>query len=834
MSFKATSIIYKTLLLFCLPFMVQAQNVPSPAQFLGYTIGTKFTRHHQIVSYFNTVAQVKNDMVKIMPYGKTNEGRDLLVAAIGLPENLAKLEQIRKHNNGLVDGSVSDLNQPAIVWLSYNVHGNEPASSEAAMLTLFALVDPTNLKTKNWLSNTIVMIDPCINPDGRDRYVNWYNNAVGNNYNVDPFAREHMEPWPAGRSNHYNFDLNRDWAWQTQVETQQRIPLYQQWYPQVHVDFHEQGYNEPYYFAPAAEPLHDVLTTWQKDFQTQIGKNNAKYFDQNSWLFFTKERFDLLYPSYGDTYPMYNGAIGMTFEQGGISAGLGVIEESNDTLTLVARAQHHFTTSLSTIEVSALNRENLLKEFKKYFDNSRAGNTGVYKTYIVTSSSAHTINELASLLKKNNIEYGRLSNPAASFKAYDYFTSKESNFVNEGYTLAVNSNQARGVLARVLLEPVTQVNDSNTYDITAWSLPYAYGVHGFASKEKIAITNGFELPSTNTLVSEFAYLIPYNSFTSAKVLAQLLKKNIKVRYAEKPFTSNGKQFGIGTLLVLKTSNHEGWAMETKAICDAFKVEATAAISGFSDKGADFGSPDNKIINHAPKVAMFTGEFVSSLAAGEVWSFFDQQLNYPITQLSYTQLARIDLNKYDVLIIPEGQYKEVNTKPMADKLQAFVRKGGVLIALESAIQQLAANPEWGLKLKEAPKNEKVDISAVNKYGDRVTNMLQSSIPGAIYKVAMDETHPIGFGTSGYYFELKQDANVYEPSNDFWNVGVLKKDSYVTGFAGVKAKAAIQEGVVIGARDMGMGKFVYIADDPIFRNFWESGKLILANAVFLNGK
>ena len=744
---------------------------------------------------------------------------------------MAKLEEIRKHNNGLVDGSVTDLNQPTLVWLSYNVHGNEPASSEAALLTLFALVDPANTKTKEWLKNTIVMIDPCINPDGRDRYVNWYNNAVGTNYNADPLAREHMEPWPAGRSNHYNFDLNRDWAWQTQIETKQRIPLYQQWYPQVHVDFHEQSYNQPYYFAPAAEPLHDALTSWQKDFQVQIGKNHAKYFDQNNWLFFTKERFDLLYPSYGDTYPMYNGAIGMTYEQGGIGAGLGIINEDEDTLTLVARAKHHFTTSLSTIEISAANKENLLKEFKKYYDNSRAGNASTYKTFVMTSKNANTLNALADLLKKNNIKYGTYN---GSFKGFDYNTKKEGNFVNEGYTLAVNVAQAHGVLARVLLEPITQVNDSNTYDITAWSLPYVYGVHGFASKEALSVQEGFEVKAAASAPAKYGYLIPYNSFASSKVLAALLHKNIKVRYAEKAFTTGGKQYEPGTLIVLKTSNQDNWAAATKQICDAANTEAIPVETGYSDKGSDFGSPDIKIINHAPKVALLTGDNVSALAAGEVWSFFEQQLNYPITQLNYSFFNRIDISKYDVIIAPEGSYKDLASKSVSDKLQAFVRKGGVFIAFESAVQQLAANTDWGVKVKELPKGDKLDVNNVAKYGNAVTDYLRSSIPGAIYKVYMDNTHPIGFGTTGIYYDLKQDVVTYEPTKDYWNVGVIKNDSHVAGFAGVKAKEALQEGVVIGVKEMGAGKLVFMADDPIFRNFWEGGKLILSNAIFFNGK
>ena len=820
------------ILLFILPISLFAQ-VMSPEQFLGYKVGTKFTRHHQIVSYFNTIAS-QSDKVKIIPYGTTNEGRPLFVAAIGSSENIKNLEQIRQHNLGLVKGTVQDLNQPGIVWLSYNVHGNEPASSEAAMLTLFALVDPANNQTKEWLKNTVVMIDPCINPDGRDRYVNWYNNAVGTQYNADPASREHMEPWPAGRTNHYNFDLNRDWAWQTQVETQQRIPLYQSWYPQVHVDFHEQGYNEPYYFAPAAEPLHDVLTPWQKSFQDQIGKNHAKYFDQNNWLFFTKERFDLLYPSYGDTYPMYNGAIGMTYEQGGISAGLGVIDNSYDTVTLVSRATHHFTTSLSTIEVSAANRDQLVGNFKKYFDNSRQGTVSEYKTFIMTAKNASQLEALASLLKKNNIEYGTLSNPQAKFRAFDYYTKKEADFSNEGYSLAVNVTQPHSVLARVLLEPVTQVNDSNTYDITAWALPYAYGVHGYASKQAFAIEPGFNVKAPAAAASAYGYIIPYHSFASGKVLAQLLKNNIKVRYAEKPFTMNGRNFDMGTLLVLKTSNQDNWSEVTKSVCSDLNIEAIAVNTGYAEKGSDFGSPDIPVINHAPRVALFTGEYIAALSAGEVWSFFEQQLNYPITQLTYTQLSRIDLDKYDVIIAPDGQYRDLNSKFITDKLQAFVRKGGVLIALENAASTLAANADWGIRVKESVKDDKASVQQLLKYADREKESLKSSIPGAIYKTYADESHPLGFGTNGIYFNLKQDKVLFEPSNSAWNVGSFKKDSYITGFAGVKAKAALEEGVVIGVKQVGAGKVVYMADDPIFRNFWEGGKLILTNAVFLNGK
>ncbi len=339
-------------------FSANAQALQTPEQFLGYKVGTHFTPHYKIVNYVRAVAQAKPDMVRIEKYGETNEGRELLLIYITTPENLKNLESIRQTNlafSGLSNNKTagSTTASPAIVWLSYNVHGNEASSSEASMLTLYSLVDPANTSTKEWLRNTVVIIDPCMNPDGRDRYVNWINSVMGKNYNPDPQSREHNEPWPGGRTNHYNFDLNRDWAWQTQKETRLRMAKYNEWLPQVHVDFHEQGYNQPYYFAPAAEPFHEVITPWQREFQNTIGRNNARYFDQNGWLFFTKERFDLLYPSYGDTYPLYNGAIGMTFEQGGIRAGLGVTTGAGDVLTLVDRVNHHYTTGLSTIEMAS-------------------------------------------------------------------------------------------------------------------------------------------------------------------------------------------------------------------------------------------------------------------------------------------------------------------------------------------------------------------------------------------------------------------------------------------------------------------------------------------------
>ncbi|RYZ60640.1 MAG: zinc carboxypeptidase, partial [Chitinophagaceae bacterium] len=268
-------------LLICLSSFAGFAQLKSPEQFLGYKLGERFTPHYKIVQYFQHAAAAMPQMMKLETYGETNEGRPLLLATISTPENMGKLEAIRSNNlklTGMQAGGGS-VNTPAIVWLSYNVHGNEASSSEVSMKTLYELLSGANVAAKQWLSNLVVLIDPCLNPDGRDRYVNWFNQVVGKNYNSAVSAREHNEPWPGGRTNHYNFDLNRDWAWQTQVESKARLIKYNEWMPQVHVDFHEQGYTSPYYFAPAAEPLHEVITPWQRDFQNTIGRNHARYFD---------------------------------------------------------------------------------------------------------------------------------------------------------------------------------------------------------------------------------------------------------------------------------------------------------------------------------------------------------------------------------------------------------------------------------------------------------------------------------------------------------------------------------------------------------------------------
>ena len=811
----------------------------SPEAFLGYKIGTRFTRHHQIVEYFKAIAAANAEQVKIEKYGETNEGRELMLAFVSSKENMEHLDQIKMNNRtfaGLTKGKVAPLlpNPPAIVWLSYNVHGNEPASSEAAMLTLYELINPTNKETIEWLQHTVVIIDPCLNPDGRDRYVNWFNTTVGKNGNVDAQSREHFEPYPQGRTNHYNFDLNRDWAWQTQEESKLRVKKYLEWMPQVHVDFHEQGYNEPYFYAPAAEPFHETITPSQRNFQTLIGKNHSKYFDANGWLYFTKQIFDLFYPSYGDTYPSYNGSVGMTYEQGGIRAGLAVKTYSGDTLTLIDRALHHFTTSMSTIETASKNAKQLVDAFKYYFNENSLGRNYAYKTYILTSDDDNKIDAVKRLLDANGIVYGQTN---AKGIGYNYATGKDEVIAVKKYSLAVSAVQARGSMATVLLEPKSKLSDSATYDITAWSLPYVFGVDGYALKEQREIEEIKQTQTITAVSADYGVLIPYTSLNSSKLLAYLLKNNVKVRYATKPFTINGSNYLQGTLIVLKTGNaHIGWNKIVNDAAAKFHVQPIVVASGFVDKGSDFGSADVRLIM-TPRVALFSGEQTSPTDAGESWCFFDNELEYPVSLINAADMGRLDLKKYDVIIMPEGNYKSLGDKLNMEKLKDFVKSGGRLIAIQGAVNLLAENGDFGIKNKADKEEEKGTDSnyvSLKKYGNREREDLSNNIPGAIYKVDLDNTHPLAYGYNNTYYTLKQDASIYEFMKDGWNVGVLKKDNYVAGFSGFKVKNKLKDGTLFGVYEMGNGSVVYLADNPLFRLFWENGKMLFSNAVFMVGQ
>ncbi len=825
------------------------QMLQSPEQFLPHPYGRQFSPHHLLVAYYEYVA-ANSPRARLSQYGQTVEHRPLVYMIISSPENLANLDAIRLrhlHTAGLVkgDGRTSDK---AILWLSFGVHGNEAAASESALATLYELTRPDRPDVQKWLKNTIVIIDPCLNPDGYSRYTHWHNGVCNTTPDPAAYAREHVEPWPGGRVNHYLFDLNRDWAWQTQKETQQRLEVYHQWMPHIHVDLHEMFHNSPYYFAPAAQPYHNYITKWQAQFQMEIGKNHAKYFDQAGWLYFTREVFDLLYPSYGDTYPTFKGAIGMTYEQGGHSrAGRAIEKATGDTLRLADRILHHVTASLSTLEVCSKNAERLIRNFTNYYQTANEQPPGKYRSYIIKGNNpSGKLKALTALLGKNKIRYGRAKTANEPIKVFDFQERSQRSVKLEADDLVVPVRQAFAVLVQVLFEPETLLTDSLTYDITAWSIPYAFGLNAYACQQDLPVKGDWRPAKKSNPVTSpegaYAYLFSWNSANSIRLLALLHQANVKVRSASKAFQLDGANYAPGSLIVTRADNIQlakRFDETVRRIAQKVEEEAIKVESGWSDEGPDLGSGKMKYLE-PPRVLLATGAHSSANSFGQVWHYFEQDISYPVTVVEAKRLANVPLDDFEVIILPSGNYSSAIKATTQDRLRDWMKEGGKLIAMGSALSLFEGKAGFGLK--RSNKEDKLTRSdgganalarRLHLYGEQERQALSKSMPGAIFKLRMDSSHPLAFGLSTYYYSLKTSRRAYSFLENGWNVGTVGEEPEVVGFAGAQALETMKNTTVFSVEQIGKGRIVYMVDNPLFRGFWENGKLVFGNAVFLVG-
>ncbi len=826
-------------------FAVQTATaqLQSPDEFLGYELGERWTQHHSVLNYLQHVVE-ESEFVTLHHYGETYQNRKLVYLIVTSPENHEHIDEIRLNNlklTGLEQGEPTERKK-GIVWLSYNIHGNETSSSEAAMRTLHELVRPDRTEPNEWLKNTVVIMDPMLNPDGRERYVNWFNNMLGAEVNPAPESREHEEPWPGGRSNHYLFDLNRDWAWQVQKESQQRYEIYRQWFPHIHVDYHEQSYTAPYYFAPAAEPFHKSITDWQREFQTTIGENHMRYFDDEHWLYFTRERFDLFYPAYGDTWPTYHGAIGMTYEMPGHSrAGLAIEKAEGDTLTLKNRILQHHTTGISTVEVASENSERMIEEFEAFFARSQNNSDSHYKTFVVKAdNNSDHIHSLLSYLDTKQVRYGTAGSSQTT-EGYDYSTGERSSVIVEEGDILISAYQPQGNIVRVFFEPDPELADSLTYDITTWEGHYRFGLDGYALESRIDpvmdISAGdFRQGQFTGTETPYAYILRWQSMDDARFLAHITKKGVKTRFSRVPFEIEEESYGKGSLVIPRENNrHLGGRFDELVLKAAEKYQRKlhGTSSGFVTTGSDFGSANLRFIDK-PKVAVLIGEGTSSLNAGEIWHFFDHQLKYPATMLHTTSLMRVDLNDYDVLVLPSGSYTNIFTDEAIEKISAWTRDGGTLISFGEASQQLAGRNGFQIQRKLEPAEEPGIEEKLQPYGERTRRAVSSRTSGSIFRLTMDNTHPLAFGYGETYFSLKNNANAFQFLDSGWNVGTVREDGHISGFAGYKAKELLENTLSFGVQQHGSGQVVYFTDNPLFRGFWENGKLLVANAVFFVGK
>ncbi|WP_103029653.1 M14 family metallopeptidase [Salinibacter altiplanensis] len=832
------------LALLVLPLTAPAQPseaLQSPTTFLGYELGEQFTPHHRVVDYMRHVA-AHSPRVAHRQYGTSVEGRPLLLATVTAPNNHDRIETLRRDNRkraGLVEGAPTAA-PTAVVWLSYGVHGNESVSTEAALRTLYALGNPQNSRTGAWLDDTVVLLDPLLNPDGRARYVQWYKRMTGDSPNARPAAREHHEPWPGGRTNHYYFDLNRDWAWGVQPETRQRLDAYHRWMPHVHVDFHEMGVDEPYYFAPGAEPFHETLTEWQRDFQFTIGRNNADYFDENGWLYFTEEVFDLFYPGYGDTWPLFNGAVGMTYEQGGSGrAGRAIVTAEDDTLTLQDRLRRHHTTGLSTVEATAEHHERVVRQFEDYYASAQKTPPGEYRTYVVRrDAQGHRLSALADHLDRQRIRYGYATEPR-TVRGRSYRSGEMEQTRLQKGDLLVNAAQPKARLAKVLLEPKTTIVDSLTYDITAWSLPYAYGLEALALPESVLPDTGAAPASPASMTGDadapYAYVTPWTSRADARFAAALLKEGLRLRFATESFTVDDRSFEPGALVLTRAGNTnrtDRFDTTVRRLAEAHGQSLHGASTGLTSQGPDFGS-DNVGFLEAPHVAALSGPPTGPSRAGEVWHFFDRQLDYPVTLLPADDFEASMLDDVDVLVLPGGRYGEWLTDARAEALTDWVRQGGRLIAMGAANDALTGQAPYVLTRKPADATDSAADDALTPYDAQTRQRLSGATPGSVHRVQLDDSHPLGFGVEPPYFTLKRNDDAFAYLDEGQTVGALQTPAPVSGFMGHEAQRTVDDTFLFGTQPLGNGQVTYFVDNPLFRGFWYNGQVLFANAVFFVG-
>lgn len=822
-----------TLALLLFTTAAQAQ----PEQFLGYPIGHRFTPHHQILAYFDALAK-GSPLVTVQKIGETYEGRPLVLAVIASAKNRAALEMIRRNASALANAEVDAARAaelvksvPAVVWLAFGVHGNESSSAEASMLVAHALVREPAL-----LENVVVIIDPLSNPDGRERYISGFHRQRGEKANANPDAFEHFEPWPGGRTNHYLIDMNRDWAWASQRETQARIAAYSEWNPQVYVDFHEMSAQSSYFFPPDAKPINANLPAEVEKWLEVFGRANAEEFSRRGWAFFVGERFDLFYPGYGDSWPALHGAIGMTYEMAGSGRAGSVIErEDGAILTLADRAQRHFTTGMTTVRTAAANAPALLRYT---YDAARAQIEAGKNTFLLVPGSPN-FDALIGKLEQQNIRMEMLTAPVTLRASRVDREAVETHAFNAG-TVVVNTRQPLGGLANTLLERSAALGKGfvdeqrekavadepdDFYDLTTWSLPLAMNVEAYVTTAPVTGTTPYRKPAPATFrAAAYGYLVDGLDPALYRLAGRLLSEKIRFSVSDDVVFAGIVTHARGSLVILEGNN----APTLEATLAKLVTDTGATLipldSGWTG-GTAFGSERMRHVKD-PKIGLVGGPGVSSNSFGMLWHTLDVDTPIPHTTLQLESLRNIGLHRYEVLIFPDGSYSDRIGKSGLEKLKTWVNDGGTLIAVKGANEYLRGKDVELSKLKpwEPPKKKDDEKPADERYND-------FRIPGSAFRTSMNARSYLTFGVPRAPAVLIEGTEAWLPvAHKVDNiVTVDAKDPLISGVAWPESLERVKGSVYVVAETVGKGRVISFADDPHFRLFWRGTLPIFLNAV-----
>ena len=837
-------------------------SIPSPASFLGYELGDRFTFHAHMLDYFEELA-ASSPNVTLHEYGKTHEGRRLVYAVITSTENQARIEEIRLNSLRLADPDDSDAadlieNQPLVHWMSYNVHGNEPSSLEAAMQVAYRLAAAQDQETQNMLDDLVIIIDPCINPDGRDRYSYWYTTMHSKHMNTNPEDAEHSEPWPGGRTNHYWFDLNRDWVWLVHPESQGRIKAYQQWMPQVHIDYHEQGYNNNYFTHPGTTPRNLNLPDEYIDWERQFGEGDARAFDAEQITYFTGEVFDFYYPGYGSSYPSIMGGIGMLREQGGGSRGARAVK-SNDgyILTLRQRVFDHYLTSFAGMRTSLTHRTALLQYFRSTMTPSEPRKRPE-RAYILPDNKDDYTRQIVWMMMEHGVEVDQADEAFTVNDAFDYWTGKPERRRFDAGSYVIRTDQARHLFVNTIMQRQMVIEDSIMYDMATWSAPMAYNLDAAWTERNLSVnaTRLTEPPAAEGRVENqdagYVFVIEWKQRHAAKALALLWKEKYNVRSIQRPLHLGEEVFSRGSLIVLRGRNRkkaDDIEADMERIADEAGVEIHGFDSGWTETGINPASPHSVPVK-MPRVGLVMDSPFNSYTVGQIWFLFEEWTDLPINRLRVTDLARIELKNYDVLILPGsfGSVSEAIDSVMVERLQKWVQDGGTIVGTESGARFLTKGQSKlsPVEIAEDDDEDKKDEEEEPAFepgtvddpyvGYELREDLEDldNVPGSAVRSMLDTTHPLAYGMSEQMYSLKFRSAGFEPTKTDEVVGYYhqKPDSVLaSGYMSIKNREKLAGKAFAVTHRAGRGKVILLLDNTQYRMFWVGPSRLMQNAVML---
>ena len=802
-------------------------QIPSPESFLGYEIGEHHTRHDRIIAYLETLAEL-SDRAQLNDYGTTHEGRRLVMLTITTPGNLQELDELKRQHLAFNDTkrTVNNYDQvPVFINLAYNVHGNEPSSSEAAMLTAYTFTASQDPEILNYLNNAVIFLDPTINPDGRDRHTQWATTYQGSPLVGDPQDAEHNEYWPGGRTNHYWFDLNRDWLLGINPESRGKLNWYHKTYPNVVTDFHEMGTQSTYFFEPMKDngSLNPIMPKENyEDLNNLFGEYYSRALDSIGSLYFTKEVFDGTYPGYGSSYPDLQGGLGLLFEQASSRGHMQKTPFGKITFPFTIRNQ--YVSSITTVKAAVENKA-VLRKYQQDFFRSALTNASRSRIKAYKFGDQYDQNRVKAFIDKLLLHQ------------IEVYQSNAGEFV-------VPTSQPQYRMVQTFFETYNKYRDSVYYDASAWSVANFYNMkyqpmNSFAGGEKINTVEDLVefqvVPKT-----EYAYIIDADDYNSIAALHALQEKELVLSAAFKPFSTQTnlgvKDFNYGAMVLavsLQKKNSEEVHQILTDVQKQFNVPVFAVNSGYHSKGIDLGSRFIKPIKK-PKAAMLIGHGTRSYEAGEVWHLLDTRVGMPITKIPIRNFKKVSLDKYNVLVMISGEY-DLDEK-MQEKISSWAKKGNTLISIGTASKWLIDKEIVKEKLVEVDKDSTA-IPVREPYVDADENLGKEGVGGIIVRVDLDRTHPIGFGYRDASIPVYKNNTVWlQPGkNAYVTVGKYSKNPMIDGFiTDENLEDYLKPSASILISKMDKGRAVLFADNPNFRGSWYGTNRLFLNAIFLGDK